>query len=40
MLMSESVFEWMIITALILSCLAPVVLLVLWVKDLISKTIW
>ena len=27
MLMSESVFEWMIIIALILSCVAPVILL-------------
>lgn len=40
MLMSEWVFEWMIISALLLSCLVPVILLVLWVKDLIFKTIW
>ena len=40
MLISELTFEWLISLALIMTCLAPVLLLGLFIKDFISKTIW
>ena len=37
MLISELAFEWLISLALIMTCLAPVLLLGLFIKDFISK---
>lgn len=40
MLISELAFEWLISLALVMTCAAPVLLLGLFIKDFISKTIW
>lgn len=40
MQLPELVFMILIIAALALTCLTPVILLVLFIKDYISKTIW
>ncbi|PWW39413.1 hypothetical protein DFO83_103323 [Idiomarina loihiensis] len=40
MLINNLAFEWLILLALVMTCLAPVLLLGLFIKDFISKTIW
>lgn len=40
MLLPELAFSILIIAALALSCLTPIILLALFVKDYLSKTIW
>ncbi|WP_272942932.1 hypothetical protein [Idiomarina xiamenensis] len=40
MMMSAETFQLLIVTALILSSLAPLILLALYVKDLFAKDLW
>ena len=40
MQLPELVFMILIIAALALTCFTPIILLVLFIKDYISKTIW
>jgi len=40
MLINELAFEWLVYLALVMTCVAPVLLLGLFIKDFISKTIW
>ncbi|WP_282444453.1 hypothetical protein [Idiomarina aminovorans] len=40
MLINELAFEWLIFLALLMTGVAPILLLGLFIKDFISKTIW
>lgn len=40
MVMNELVFEWLVWAALVMTCVAPVLLLGLFIKDFMSQTLW
>ncbi len=40
MIISESVFAFIISTALIITCVSPIVLIIFWLKDWKDQNLW